>query len=72
MKHYMDIVRIKEKYANAFTLGENVIIQVKVDGSNASFTYDPTTNSILAFSRKLNFLLIITCAGSMNLQHLFQ
>ena len=52
MKHYMDINRIKEKYTSAFTVGEKVVVQTKIDGSNASFTYNPATNSIVAFSRK--------------------
>ena len=52
MKNYMDIQRLKDKYADVFKVGENVVIQVKVDGSNASFTYNPKTNEVEAFSRK--------------------
>lgn len=52
MKHYMDINRIKEKYTSAFTVGEKIVVQTKIDGSNASFTYNPDTDSIVAFSRK--------------------
>lgn len=52
MKKYVDIERFKEKYDTVFSLGEQVTITEKVDGSNASFTYDPTTNTVLAFSRK--------------------
>lgn len=52
MKKYVDIERFKEKYDTVFSIGEQVTITEKVDGSNASFTYDPTTNTVLAFSRK--------------------
>lgn len=51
MKHYMDITRIKEKYATAFSIGEQIVVETKIDGSNASFTYDPE-NGVKAFSRK--------------------
>lgn len=52
MKKYVDIERFKEKYDTVFSIGEQVTITEKVDDSNASFTYDPTTNTVLAFSRK--------------------
>lgn len=52
MQHYVDISRLKEKYAKVFTLGEKVVIQTKIDGSNASFTYNPVTDKVDAFSRK--------------------
>lgn len=51
-KHYVDIERLKEKYTTSFTVGEKIVVQTKIDGSNASFTYDPNINSIVAFSRK--------------------
>lgn len=51
-KKYIDIPRIKEKYFNTFSKGEKVVIQVKLDGSNSSFTYDPSTEEIVSFSRK--------------------
>lgn len=41
MKKYVDIERFKEKYDTVFSIGEQVTITEKVDGSNASFTYDP-------------------------------
>lgn len=50
-KKYIDIERMKEKYADAFTVGERIVVQTKIDGSNASFTYNPETNSLSAFSR---------------------
>ncbi len=51
-KHYLDIGRLKEKYAKAFSIGEHVVIQTKIDGSNASFSYDCDKKTIAAFSRK--------------------
>lgn len=52
MKKYMDIERLKVKYENCFQIGEEITVSEKVDGSNASFTYDPETDTILAFSRR--------------------
>lgn len=58
-KKFMDIVRIKENddefcQANtgAFMVGDHIVIQEKVDGSNASIVYDQDTNKLVAFSRK--------------------
>lgn len=52
MKKYIDIERVKESYASTFEVGEPIVIQVKVDGSNASIAYDSKTNSLIAFSRR--------------------
>ena len=51
-KRYIDIERVKESYANKFIVGEPVIIQVKIDGSNSSIAYDKETDSLIAFSRR--------------------
>ena len=51
MKKYLDIVRLKVKYNETFDVGEHIIVESKVDGANASFTYDAELNSIIAFSR---------------------
>lgn len=52
LKKYVDIERVKESYASTFEVGEPIVIQVKVDGSNASIAYDSKTNSLVAFSRR--------------------
>lgn len=59
-KHFMDIVKLVEEdseltmsNAAAFTPGDQVVIQEKVDGANASFRYDTETCKLIAFSRKL-------------------
>lgn len=52
LKKYIDIERVKESYASTFEVGEPIVIQVKVDGSNASIAYDSKTNSLMAFSRR--------------------
>ena len=49
---YVDIERLKAKYADVFSIGEEIVIQVKLDGANASFTYNPDTDKIEAFSRR--------------------
>ena len=54
MKKYMDIERLKDKYIDVFTIGENIVIEEKVDGANASFTtfVDADGNcTVKAFSR---------------------
>lgn len=52
MIKYVDIDRLKAKFAEAFTIGENIIIQTKMDGANASFTYNIDTDQVEVFSRK--------------------
>lgn len=51
-KHYLDIERLKDKYALAFKQGEHIICQEKIDGANASIRYDAETGSLVAFSRR--------------------
>jgi phosphoribosylamine-glycine ligase len=54
MKKYMDIERLKDKYRDVFTIGENIVIEEKVDGANASFTTyvdDDGNCTVKAFSR---------------------
>ena len=51
MKKYVDISRLKEKYAEMFDIGEHIVVESKIDGANASFTYDAETDCIAAFSR---------------------
>lgn len=54
----MDIERVK--FANelrtgnnmGFELGDDIVVQEKVDGSNASIRYDIETGTLIAFSRK--------------------
>lgn len=52
IKKYIDIERLKDKYASAFTQGEHIVCQEKLDGSNASLRYDATTGRLVAFSRR--------------------
>ena len=58
-KKSMDIKRIvqenemhKNKNTWAFEPGDHIVIQIKIDGSNASVRYDPETGKLAAFSRK--------------------
>jgi len=51
-KKYVDIERLKLKYESAFKIGEEITISEKVDGSNAAFSYDVETDSVVAFSRR--------------------
>ena len=58
-KKFMDIKRIvqenemhKNKNTWAFEPGDHIVIQIKIDGSNASVRYDPETGKLAAFSRK--------------------
>lgn len=52
MIKYKNIERLKDKYQSAFTRGEHIVCQEKLDGSNASFCYDEKSNMLIAFSRK--------------------
>lgn len=71
MKKYVDIERMKEKYFEAFSAGENITVSVKIDGANASFTYDPDTASNKAFSRKTELNESNTLRGFWNLTQQF-
>lgn len=51
-KSYMDIQAFRENYSDGFNKGDHIVIQEKIDGSNASFEYDEETKTIKAFSRK--------------------
>lgn len=51
-KKYADIERMKEKYSDAFSAEENITISVKIDGANASFSYDSENDKVAAFSRR--------------------
>lgn len=50
-KKYLDITRLKEKYAGGFRPGEFIIIQEKIDGSNAAIAIDEN-GEFVAFSRR--------------------
>lgn len=51
-KKYISIERLKPKYENVFKIGEEITVSEKVDGSSSAFSYDPETDSIVAFSRR--------------------
>lgn len=51
-KKYVDIERLKDKYAMAFKTGEHITVSEKIDGANASIRYDAETGSLAAFSRR--------------------
>lgn len=50
MKKYLDIERMKDKYAGIFTPGEHVVYQEKIDGANASIGFED--GELSCFSRK--------------------
>lgn len=51
-KKYMNIERLKDKYADGFRNGDCIVIQEKIDGANFSIRYDNETDSVMAFSRR--------------------
>ena len=67
-KNFMDISRIKEDTeltetnTTGFHIGDRIVIQEKVDGSNASIVYDAETNKLVAFSRKKT----LDCTNTLN------
>lgn len=66
MKKYVNIERVKTCYADKFMVGEPIVIQEKIDGSNASFYYDVETNSLKACSRRLELSEENTLNGFYN------
>lgn len=52
MKRYVDIQRLKDKYAMAFKKGEHIVCQEKLDGSNGQILFDAETGTLKAFSRR--------------------
>ena len=50
-KHFMDIERFKEKFEDGFRVGDHIVIQEKIDGTNFSIRYDEETDTVAAFSR---------------------
>lgn len=65
-KKYIDIVRLKDKYAKAFTIGERIVCQEKLDGSNAAIAYDMETGTLKAFSRRQELSADNTLQGFYN------
>lgn len=50
-KKYMEIQNLNREIGDMFEPGDQIIIQEKIDGSNASFQYDRETDSVICFSR---------------------
>ena len=51
-KKFMDIENFKVGIGEGFQPGDHIVISEKIDGANAAIRYDPTTNTIIAQSRK--------------------
>ena len=51
MKKYVDIERLKDKYAEAFKAGEHITITEKIDGANASIAANEN-GTLSCFSRR--------------------
>lgn len=51
-KKYMDIERLKPAFVDGFNVGDEIVIQEKIDGANFSICYDTEENCIKAFSRR--------------------
>ena len=66
MKHYIDIERCKQSYAETFKIGENIVIEEKIDGANASFYYNSETETIECCSRKKDLTPDNTLNGFYN------
>lgn len=71
-KKFMDISRIKEETeltvanTNGFEVGDQIVIQEKVDGSNAGIAYDVETDKLVAYSRKNELRFDMTLNGFWN------
>lgn len=72
-KHFMDISRIKEEDSElcmsnigGFQPGDQIVIQEKVDGANASIRYDAENGRLASFSRKQELSYDKTLNGFWN------
>ena len=71
-KKFMDISRIKEDTeltvanTNGFEVGDLIVIQEKVDGSNAGIAYDIEADKLVAYSRKNELRFDMTLNGFWN------
>jgi hypothetical protein len=71
-KKFMDISRIKEdtelteSNAKGFEVGDLIVVQEKVDGSNASISYNSEKDELVAFSRKHELNYSMTLNGFWN------
>lgn len=54
MKKYVDIERLKDKYALAFSKGEHITITEKIDGANASIGFEDGELSCYSRKQKLS------------------
>ncbi len=50
-KRYVDIERLKDRYAMSFTPGEHIVVEEKIDGANASIAVGED-GTLKAFSRR--------------------
>lgn len=67
MKKYMDIERLKEfKNDKNWNPTDIVVVQEKMDGSNASFQYDEASGELKAFSRRQELSSTNTLNGFYN------
>lgn len=66
VKHYVDIERLKEKYAEGFKPGEHITITEKLDGSNSQILFDPETGTLKASSRRNELTPESTLQGFWN------
>lgn len=60
-KKYVDIERLKDKYAPAFKPGEHITITEKIDGANASIAVEE--GKLVAFSRRQRLSISNTLQG---------
>ena len=72
-KHFMEISYVKEQDTDltsantkGFEVGDQIVIQEKVDGASASFTYDKENDMLLAFSRRNELNYSNTLRGFWN------
>ena len=75
-KKFMDIERVKfpnELTAgniDGFEVGDEIVIQAKIDGANAGIAYDPDTGKLVAYSRKNELRCDMTLDGFWNMVQL--
>lgn len=75
-KKFMDIERVKFPNEltvgniDGFEVGDDIVIQAKLDGSNAGIAYNPDTGKLVAYSRKNELRYDMTLNGFWNMVQL--
>lgn len=63
-KSYMDIQRLKPAFSDGFRVGDEIVVQEKIDGANFSIRYDEMDGTVHSFSRNTELDFSNTLRGA--------